>query len=188
MRFFPILLRLLLLVTPLHDLVSLLFPLRRTHVPTLLMKLQRFQHPQHFPHVPANGQIVETVMPHLPLIIYNKCCSEMNSLVLSLLHQTLILLTYFFAQVRNQGEVQLANASLFKWSLASLLVGVDAVDRAAQQLCVEGLKLGLVFVEFNYFCGTHKSEIQRVEEKDNSLVLVVGEAEGLDLSLEVALG
>lgn len=85
-----------------------------------------------------------------------------------------------FIDVGDKRVVDALDAPLGFWGIEPSEVGVDAVDRAGDDLGISFFKLFEKFLEGVEFCWADKSEVQRVKEEDDIFAAEVVEVEVAD--------
>jgi hypothetical protein len=115
----------------------------------------------------------------------NVGASEGDSLVFSLLNETSVLLSDALGDVRNEGDIHLAEASLLSVFLGVLHVGELGVDGASKDFTVGSSEFSSSVRELDDLGGAHEGEVEWVEEEDDVFTSVLGE---LDLFEAIVVG
>ena len=135
----------------------------------LVSVLEGLHEADDFVDVPSHGQVVDAVLAKSALLVNDVGCTERNTCVITVLDKAAIVLADLLGDVRDHWDAHGSEATLLSRLHRVLSVGEVRVNRAPDDLSVDGLELGALVIELADFSRAHKCEVQRPEEKHDIL-------------------
>jgi len=180
----PVVLGFLGIVAGLHGLLTFI-PLGRADLTELVSVLEGLEESEDFIDVSSDGSVVDGDVSQDTLIIDDVSGSEGDVL---LGDEASVGLGDALVDVSKEGDVHITETSFISGFLAPFHMGELGVNGGTDDFAVSLSELFGLVGELDDFSGADKGEIQRIEEKDNPLALVVRELDVFEALLGVDVG
>jgi hypothetical protein len=146
----------------------------------LLVVLEGLKEAEGLVDVAAHGKIVNSDLAEVLLGVNDEDAAEGDTVVLTLLNENSVVLGDLLGEIGQDGDVHLAKATLLALLVGPGQVRELAVDGGSDDLATEVLELLSAVGVLDDLRGANEGEVERVEEQDNPLSLVVGQADRLE--------
>jgi len=144
---------------------------------TLLRFIKGLNHAESFINIAAKRQVVDGRVLEDVLLVEEEETSESDTFFFD---EDTVVTSDILGDVSEEGNLEVVDTALLAGGLAPGLVGEDGVDGAADDLAVELGEFLSAIGEGEDFGGADEGKVEGVEEEEDLLALVGGEADLLD--------